>query len=378
MSIRINRPNRIFKEYGQAPARVLQVFAALDSGGVSNFVMNIYRAIDTNRIQFDFAITSGEKGLYDEEVLARGGRIFYFDTSSGTLANLRRILRKEGPFRAVHSHVFFYSGLILTEAGKAGVPIRIAHAHNAHTGEPRSIVRSAYERSMQCLIRMNATHLLGCSEKACRYVFGDGIMRDPRAAVIPDGIDCRRFAFDSGVRETVRKEYGIEGKYVVGHVGHFNPAKNHDKILSVFLEICKAREDSILLLVGDGELEGSVREKADRFGLTDKIVFAGAHKDVERFYQAMDVFFFPSRYEGFGMAMIEAQTSGLACVASDVVPEETNEDGRAVYLPLNAEDSAWADAVLRAPTRNTSAFRQICEKYSASHVAEVIEQVYGL
>ena len=330
-----------------APVRVLQVFAALDSGGVSNFVMNLYRETDTERIQFDFAVTAGEKALYDDEVLARGGRIFYFDTTQDVAVNLRRILREEGPFQAVHSHVFFYSGLVLAEARKAKVPVRIAHAHNAHTGEERSLPRLAYERGMQLLMRANATHLLGCSEKACRYVFGDRIMKDPRAVVLPDGIDCERFAFRPEVRQAVRREYGLDGKFVVGHVGHFNPAKNHEKILSVFREICRRREDAALLLVGDGALEQDVRNRVAELGLTDKVVFAGAHRDVERFYQAMDVFLFPSRYEGFGMAMIEAQASGLKCVASDVVPEETNADGRAVYLPLDAGDAAWADAVLR-------------------------------
>lgn len=327
------------------PIRVLQVFAALDSGGVSNFVMNAYREMDTERIQFDFAMTAGEKSLYDDEVLSRGGRIFYFDTTKNIQTNLRRILREEGPYRAVHSHLFFYSGLVLAEAKKMGVPIRIAHAHNAHTGEARSLPRLAYERGMQILILANATHLLGCSEKACRYVFGDKIMRDTRAAVMPDGIDCDRFAYNPEVREQVRKEYGLEGKFVVGHVGHFNPAKNHQKILSVFSEVCRYREDAALLLVGDGELEQDVRDRTAELGLGEKVVFAGAHKDVERFYQAMDVFLFPSQYEGFGMAMIEAQASGLQCVASDVVPQETNVSGKASYLSLQASSTEWAQHI---------------------------------
>ena len=328
-----------------APIRVLQVFAALDSGGVSNFVMNLFREIDTDRIQFDFAMTAGEKSLYDDEVLSRGGRIFYFDTTKNATTNLRRILREEGPFQVVHSHVFFYSGLVLAEAKKAKVPIRIAHAHNAHTGESRSVPRIAYERGMQVLIRANATHMLGCSEKACRYVFGDKIMKDPRAAVMPDGIDCDRFAFNPEVREQVRNEYGLNGKFVIGHVGHFNPAKNHEKILSVFAEVCRRRDDAVLLLVGDGELEQDVRNRVAELNLTDRVVFAGAHKDVERFYQAMDVFLFPSRYEGFGMAMIEAQCSGLKCVASDVVPEETNVSSNSKYLSLSAADCEWVSAL---------------------------------
>ena len=346
------------------PIRVLQVFAALDSGGVSNFVMNLYREMDTEQIQFDFAMTAGEKSLYDDEVLSRGGRIFYFDTTKDVTTNLRRILREEGPFQVVHSHVFFYSGLVLAEAKKAKVPIRIAHAHNAHTGESRSVPRIAYERGMQMLIRSNATHMLGCSEKACRYVFGDKIMKDPRAAVMPDGIDCDRFAFKPDVREAVRKEYGLDGKFVIGHVGHFNPAKNHEKILFVFAEVCRRRDDAALLMVGDGELEQDVRNRVAELGLTDKVVFAGAHRDVERFYQAMDVFLFPSRYEGFGMAMIEAQCSGLACVASDVVPEETNADGRTRYLPLKAGDNIWAEAVLSQRRESSEiSYKRVKENY---------------
>lgn len=361
----------------ERPFRVLQVFAGLDSGGVSNFVMNLYRELDTAKIQFDFALTSGKRALYDDEVIARGGRIFYFDTSKGLSWNLRRIFKEEGPFRAVHSHLFFYSGIVLAEAKKRNIPVRIAHAHNAHTGESRFLPRVAYERTMQGLIYRNATHLLGCSEKACRYVFGNGVMKDPRAAVLQDGIDCSRFAFDPHVREAVRKEYGIGDRFVIGHVGHFNPAKNHEKILSVFAEVCRIRTDALLLLVGDGELEQDVRKRAAEACLAEKVIFAGAHRDVERFYQAMDVFLFPSRYEGFGMAMIEAQTSGLACVASDVVPEETNADGRAVYLPLEENDALWASMLLQAPSRTAACYQKICDRFDASGTAEKMARIYG-
>ena len=358
------------------PVRILQVFAGLDSGGVSNFVMNLYREIDTEKVQFDFAMTEGKKSLYDEEVIKRGGRIFYFDTSRSYLSNLYRILREKGPFDGVHAHVFFYSGLMLAVAKMAGVPLRIAHAHNAYTGESRSLGRIGYERAMQILIRREASLLLGCSKKACCYVFGERVMEDPRAMVVPDGIDCRRFAFDPAVRSEVRKAYGLSDSFVVGHVGHFNPAKNHDKILSVFAELCKKRPDAALLLVGDGELEGQVKEKAALLGLGDRVIFAGAHRDVERYYQAMDVFLFPSRHEGFGMAMIEAQAGGLACIASDVVPRETNADGRAVYLPLEAEDSVWAGKILEAPERSELSLGEVREKFGADATARILTGIY--
>lgn len=358
------------------PVRVLQVFAALDSGGVANFVMNTYRRIDREKIQYDFAITGGERSIMDDEAEALGARTFYFDTSRSAADNLKDIMKNEGPFEAVHSHVFFYSGLLLREAKRCAVPIRIAHAHNAHTGESSSFVRKAYERSMRYLIRNNATVMMGCSKKACRYVFGENCMSDSRTMVMPDGIDCERFAFNEEMREKVRREYGLEDKFVVGHVGHFNPAKNHEKILSVFAELAKRRENAALLLVGDGELEGDVRTKAEELGLTDKVVFAGAHKDVENMYQAMDVFLFPSRYEGFGMAMIEAQANGLACVASDVVPEDANADGRTAYLPLDEADDVWADALSMAESRSLEGVCSVKELFDITKTVKMMEEVY--
>lgn len=161
-------------------------------------------------------------------------------------------------------------------------------------------------------------------------------MRDARCHVLPDGINCDRFAFRAEVRSEMRAAYGLDGRFVVGHVGHFTAAKNHEKILRVFAALCRRRQDAALLLVGDGELEADVRRMAQELEIADRVVFAGAMQDVERAYQAMDVFLFPSRYEGFGMAVVEAQASGLACVASDVVPAETNASGRVTYLPLRA------------------------------------------
>lgn len=359
------------------PIRVLQVFAALDSGGVANFVMNTYRRIDREKIQYDFAITAGKKSLMDDEAKALGARLFYCDTDKSLAENIGDIVKNEGPFEAVHSHVFFYSGLVLRAAKRYGVPIRIAHAHNAHTGESSSLPRKAYETAMRHLIKSNATVMMGCSEKACRYVFGDNCMSDSRAMVMPDGIDCERFAFNEEMRKKVRSEYGLEDKFVVGHVGHFNPAKNHEKILSVFAELAKRREDAALLLVGDGELESDVRAKVQELGLSDKVVFAGAHKDVENMYQAMDVFLFPSRYEGFGMAMIEAQAGGLSCVASDVVPEDTNADGRAVYLPLAEVDGVWTDAIENASLRSSEKVKNVVASFDIENTAKNLEKIYS-
>lgn len=358
------------------PIRVLHVLAAIDSGGVANFVMNTYRSINHEKIQYDFALSSGQKSLMDDEAESMGARLFYFDKEKSIVENLKEILINEGSFDVVHSHMFFYSGLVLREAKKYGVPVRIAHAHNAYTGKKETFTRKIYEASMRHMIRSNANVLMGCSEKACRYVFGDDCMSDERTVVMPDGIDCSRFAFDENMRNSVRTEYGLEGKFVVGHVGHFNPAKNHEKILSVFAEAAKQRENAALLLVGDGKLEDAVRAKTEELGITDRVVFAGAHKDVEKMYQAMDVFLFPSRYEGFGMAMIEAQANGLACLASDVVPQDTNADGRAIYLPLEESDAVWAEQLLSMPKRNVRKTESVKSSFDLEITTMLLSEYY--
>lgn len=360
------------------PIRVLHVFGALDTGGVSNFVMNTYRSIDKSRVQYDFALSQGAS-LMDEEAKSMGARLFYFDPSKNLIENLNQVLEEYGPFDAIHSHMFFYSGLILRCARQHGVPIRIAHAHNAHTGESGSLVRRAYETGMRQLIRANATVMLGCSEKACRYVFGDRCMSDPRVSVLPDGIDCDRFAFDEAKRRKIRMQYGLESRFVVGHVGHFNSAKNHEKILLVFAEVKKQYKDSALLLVGDGELEQETRARVHSMGLDADVIFAGAHQNVEDYYNAMDVFLFPSRYEGFGMAMIEAQANGLACVASDVVTEETNITGKVVFLGLGLENDLWATAVLQSTLRERPEqdVNRVRTRFDISEVSASLQDLYN-
>lgn len=357
------------------PIRILHVFGALDSGGVSNFVMNTYRSIDKTLVQYDFALTQGAS-LMDEEAKSLGARLFYCDPSKSLIDNLDQIIEEKGPFEGIHSHMYFYTGLILRCAKKHSIPIRIAHAHNAYTGEPGSASRRMYESFMRYLIRSSATVMLGCSEKACRYVYGDSSMKDPRVCVLPDGIDCDRFSFNESKRQEIRERYGLNGRYVVGHVGHFNPAKNHEKILEVFCEVIKRNTNAALLLVGDGELESKIRKKVNDLGLDEDVVFAGAHTNVEDFYQAMDVFLFPSRYEGFGMAMIEAQANGLPCVASDIVPTETNATGKAVFLSLNACASVWAEALLEK-SRDVSCAEFVRSKYGIKEVSNKLLTVYS-
>ena len=361
------------------PIRVLHIFGALNPGGVELLVMNIYRCIDREKIQFDFALTNGVKSFFDDEVLSLGGRIFYFDKSKSMMSNLSQIFETKGPFKVMHSHLYFYSGAILRNAKKHNIPVRIAHAHNTSFGQVYTLKRRAYEWLMRKLILQNATDLLGCSADACKFVFGDDCMNDPRCAVMCNGFDVDAFAYNKQKGDAIRKQYGIEDKLVVGHVGRFEDQKNHTQLVEQFAAIKKRREDAVLLCVGRGSLMTEIREKCEGLGISESVIFAGAQKDTPSYYSAMDVFLFPSLYEGLGSVLIEAQANGLRVVTSKtVVPDDIDVTGSATFVPLEASADVWADAVLAASVRITdsSANVKVKELYDIKSVTENLCRIY--
>lgn len=361
------------------PIRVLHIFGALNPGGVETLVMNIFRCIDREKVQFDFALTQGKKSFFDDEVLSLGGRIFYFDAGKSMQENLSEIFETKGPFRVMHSHVYFYSGLVLRNAKKHNIPVRIAHAHNTSFGQVYTLKRRAYEWLMRKLILQNATDMLGCSVDACEFVFGEGCMDDPRCSVMYNGFDVGAFKYNTESRDRIRKQYGIEGKLVVGHVGRFEDQKNHTRLVELFAEIYKKRTDAVLLMVGRGSLMDSIKEKSKALGIYEACVFAGAQKDTPSYYSAMDVFLFPSLYEGLGSVLIEAQASGLHVITSKtVVPKDIDVTGNAAFVPLEAEAADWAQAVLSAAGRKdeADANSKVMEKYDIHKVTDGLCDIY--
>jgi len=371
--------NRVNSEEA-APIRVLHVFGALNPGGVETLVLNVYRCIDRKKIQFDFALTQGVKSLFDDEVISMGGRPFYFDQKRSMMANLSEILEKYGPFQAVHSHVYFYSGAILRNAAKHGVPIRIAHAHNTSFGQVYTWKRIAYEWLMRKMILRYATVLLGCSTDACEFVFGPDCMEDPRCSILYNGFDVEAFRFCEEDRKRIREQYSLKDYLVVGHVGRFEDQKNHLQLVEQFAALHKLNADSALLLVGRGSLMEIVRQKCERLGIAERVIFAGAQKNPAPYLSAMDVFLFPSLYEGLGTALIEAQANGLCVVTSaDVVPRDIDVTGNAVFVSLKETPEVWARIVRDHYGRkdSDSANELVSEKYEIKIVAESLSLIYS-
>lgn len=334
------------------PARVLHLLASLQVGGAETLVMNVFRHIDRSRIVFDAAVHTEMPGFYEEEFRALGGRIFRLPyPSSKTLIRyfrrLQQVLREGGPFSALHSHVYSFSGLPLLGARASGIPIRLAHSHTTSDGKKDDLERTWYRRAMKRLIYINATHLVGCSESACEQLFGTNRRGTEvlRNAIDPDAFPSE----EHETRRSVRSSLGLCGNdFILAHIGRPAPAKNHARLIEIFAELGKIIPQARLILVGAG-LKAGLEDRCRALGVGERVTFLGLRNDVPRVLTACDAFVFPSLYEGLGLAVVEAQMAGLPCISSDAVPEEADIGlGLLQRLSLSADNTTWAKAILAA------------------------------
>lgn len=328
------------------PIRVLQVFASLDRGGAETMIMNIYRNINRNRVQFDFVANEKEcEYSYEKEIRELGGRIFYvpeFNIVNYMIykRTWKNLLSEHPEWKIVHGHHTSPAFVYLKEA-KAQNRITIAHSHIAG-GE--SSFKSYMKVILRYPIRYIADYLFACSKSAAKWMFGKYYTS---AYIINNAIDAQKFSFRENIREVKRKELGIENKFVIGHIGRFQTQKNHKFLIDVFKIIHSRNNNAVLLLVGDGELRQTIIEKVENLGLSDNVIFTGVRSDIPELLQAMDVFVFPSLYEGLGIAVIEAQAAGLHCIVADTIPKEAYITDLIESIPLTEKEDIWAERILK-------------------------------
>lgn len=326
------------------PIRVAQMMTDMNYGGVEMVVMNYYRHIDRSKVQFDFFALEGSSIPQREEIERLGGRIYIVPKYTHLLQYEKEIIRlfQQNQYKIVHSHMNALSVFSLWGAKQAGVPNRIAHNHStAGKGETKkNIIKYALRPFAKCY----PTELCACSKYAGEWLYG------PKAKfrVFNNAIDLSRYTYDAQKADAVRRELGLENSLVIGHIGRFCYQKNHDFLIDIFHEIHIQRPDAVLLLIGEGELEQEVREKVSRLALDDCVKFMGHQNDTSKFYQAMDAFVLPSRYEGLGMVAIEAQACSLPVVCSTEVPEEVKILPTTKFIDLNDAHSKWVNTILDA------------------------------
>lgn len=345
------------------PIRVLHVIGQMNYGGAETLIMSLYRNIDRSRVQFDFVESACKEAAFDSEIRSLGGRVYhcphYNAMNHQTYVHWwKEFFRSHGSeYAVVHGHIGSTAAIYLHEAKKHGL-ITIAHSHNTNGVGLNGLVYRAFAFPT----RFIADQFFTCSRSAGIDRYGKKVGSDPeRCILLRNAIETRRFSYDAQLRKATRAEWNIsDDEFVVGHVGRFVQQKNHMFLLDIFAELVKREPRSRLLLIGQEDNGGKIRQKAEALGLTERVIFAGTHRDTAPFYQAMDVFLLPSLFEGLGIVNIEAQTSGLLSFTSDkVVAPECKVTELMHFIPLNHSPEQWAEEILqtyseRSPRRDHS------------------------
>lgn len=329
------------------PNRILHVLGGLNRGGAETMVMNIYRNIDRSKIQFDFMIHTTDKGEFDDEIYELGGRIYsiqrYYGKNHFEYKKLwSDFYKKHSEYRIIHGHMRSTAAIYLKIAKKYGL-LTIAHSHSTSSGSGFSAM---VKNILQYPIRYTADYLFACSESAGTWLFGKKACGKNNFFIKNNAIDAKKFIFDIDMRRRKRKEFDIENNFVIGHVGRFHTPKNHGFLINVFKAIHDKNPNSILLLVGDGELRHSIEKKVNYLGLANNVIFTGVRSDISELLQTMDVFLFPSLYEGLGIAVIEAQAAGLMTIVSDALPVEVKVTDSIRPISLKKSPEYWAEKIL--------------------------------
>lgn len=318
------------------PVRILHVLGGLDTGGAESFVMNLYRAIDRNIIQFDFVKHIEDIGAYEEEITELGGKIYRCPKYTGKnhfyyMKWWNSFFKEHLEYHVVHGHVRSTAAIYLKIAKKFGI-VTISHSHSTSNGKNISAV---IKNIMQLPIRRIADYFFACSNEAGAWLYGTAILKKNNYHVIKNGIDLERFFYDKEKRILMRQKLGIEeNTFVIGHVGRITTPKNHKFLIELFSKYYKENLNSKLLLVGDGDLFELIKQECSKLKIQDAVIMTGSKINTEDYYQIMDVFLFPSLWEGLGIAVIEAQANGLRCFVSENVPEEAILTDLVRVLPL--------------------------------------------
>lgn len=332
--------------------RILHVIGGMGCGGAETIIMNLYRNIDRNQIQFDFVVHTEEIGMYESEILEMGGRIFR--VKKFNIVNYLyyrkwwlEFFEKHKEYRIIHGHINSSAAIYLSIAKRFGLKA-IVHSHA--TSNTEISIRNLVFKIMSFPIRNIADVFFACSRQAGIDRYGKNVVNSDRFFIISNGINLKKYIYNNEKRKTIREEYGIDYECkVIGHVGRFTYAKNHEFIIDVFNEIQKLEKNTKLLFFGEGELENNIRNKVNQLKLDDKVIFMGVKSNIYDYYNVFDCFLFPSNFEGLGMALIEAQASGLHCVVSDVIQKEADiKAGLVNYYSCGEDISVWRDACIDA------------------------------
>ena len=362
------------------PMRAAIIVGKMDSGGKKNLIMEYYRHIDRDKIQFDFICDEDSTNIPYEEIEKLGGKIVIIPSYSKAFnyhKELKKVL-KDGNYKIVHSHISTMSVFSLFAAKCAGVPVRIAHSHS--TTNKKEKKKNLMKQILRPFSKVFATDYMCCSELAGRWLFGNKEYDKGNVYLLNNAIDLDKFKYNESLRKMKRKELGIkDDTLVIGHIGRFVAQKNHDFLIDIFNEIHKKNNNSILLLAGQGPLMEDIKNKVKDLNLDDNVKFLGQRNDANELYQAFDVFLLPSLYEGLPVVGVEAQAAGLLCYLSDDMTKETKVLDITKFMSLNNTPKEWANNILddvKKYKRIDTSKEMTAKNFNIKEEAKKLEEYY--
>ncbi|KIA82881.1 hypothetical protein OA84_04745 [Kaistella solincola] len=357
--------------------RVLQVVVNMNSGGIENMLMNLYREMDKSKIQFDFLLHSESKSFFEDEIVALGGKIhrikpLRIHNLMSYQSDLAEFFQQNS-YKIVHSHISVWSYIVLNVAKKSDVPIRIAHSHEAHDSIwDHRLHRVPLIFSLKKVINRPLTHRFACGQAAGKWLYGRENFN-----VINNAIDAKRFTFTKEDSVSIKESMNLKNKFVFGNVGRFNTQKNHSFLLEVFKELLAKIPNAYLLLVGEGTLKESMEKYINENNLSDHVMFLGVRRDVDKILLAMDYILMPSLFEGLPVSLVEAQASGIKVFASDKISSETDFTGLVDFISIENKN-IWVDHICKnlEYDREDTFIKVVNANYDVKANAAVLTKIY--
>lgn len=361
--------------------RVLVSGFTSNIGGVETFIINTYMKMNRDEIVFD-VITNTKHPSYEKEIIENGGKIYYIPSRGKNFYKYKKSLKDFYYNHAVEYDIYWCNKCILSNidflimAKKYNIPNRIIHSHNSANMDTgiKGFINMMLHKINSKKIYKFATEYWACSDTAAKW-FG---FKEDNYKMIPNGIDVGKFKFNKDIRNDMRKELNINGKFVIGHVGTFVYVKNHEFLIKIFKKLHEIRKDSILMLIGEGELMECIKNQVKSMGIEKSVIFLGKRSDVNKLMQAMDCFVLPSRFEGLPVVAVEAQAADLPCiVAKDGVTSKTKLTDKFEFLSFSDSDDKWVEEILSVDLNRRDMSEIIKEKgFEAKTQAKNIQDIF--
>lgn len=335
--------------------RILQAFTVLDRGGAETMIMNYYRQIDRSKLQFDFLVHREEKGAYEDEIESLGGKIYRMPKINPINPNKYYTafdnFLKTHSYQIIHSHINTFSSFPLKIARKNNIECRIAHAHTTTLpitfdlllNNPNEAVKILFKGFQKGNTSKHATTLIACGKNAGNWLFEKNDY-----SILPNALNSIQYIYNSNKSTHLKDKYSLKNNIVFGHIGNFSYPKNYPFILEIFKAVQQTKPNSKLVLIGNGNMRKEVELLAKKLNIFDDIIFMGVRSDVPDLLQMMDIFLFPSLYEGLPVTLVEAQASGLKIFASDTITDEVALTDDITFLSLDKSPEFWAEQILKS------------------------------